>query len=365
MADLREPWLWPDEQGCQDLARPAGCSRLNRPAERTIYPPLAQRWFAAVHQLTGVEARHKAWQVAGLATDLALVGMLPFVLRAWKRDERWTALYALSPLPVLEVVNNGHVDGLAAALVVGALWAAARRRPALAGALVGAAALVKLYPALLLLGLAAVAVKSRRRVPALVTAGAAAAAVAIAGYVPHVLAAGVKVLGYLPGYLQEEKYDEGGRFLLAGLIPAPPAATAALAAAGLAAAIAWVLRRRPSPPHAVAVLMGALLLATTPVQPWYAVTLLAAATIAARPAWSLVALACYPYFFAVILDAANPSAIGRWSYALALAAVAATGAAARARARTRRRAGVEDQPDPQVDRRQDEAREEHGLQFQR
>ncbi|MGH9223527.1 MAG: glycosyltransferase 87 family protein, partial [Acidimicrobiales bacterium] len=149
LTDLREPWLWPDEQGCRELDRPPVCSRINRATERTIYPPLAQGWFAAVYRLAGVEAQHKAWQVAGLAGDLVLVGMLPFVLRAWRRDERWTALYALSPLPVIEVVNNGHVDGLAATLVAGALWAAARRRPGWAGALVGAAALIKLYPALL------------------------------------------------------------------------------------------------------------------------------------------------------------------------------------------------------------------------
>ena len=55
--------------------------------------------------------------------DIALVGLLPLALRAWKRDQRWTALYALSPVPVVEVVNNGHVDGLAALLVVAALLA--------------------------------------------------------------------------------------------------------------------------------------------------------------------------------------------------------------------------------------------------
>jgi len=49
------------------------------------------------------------------------------------------------------------------------------------------------------------------------------------------------------------------------------------------------------------------------------VTLLAVATIAAAPAWSAVAIAGYPYFFAVLLDSPHAVAIGRVSYGLALA----------------------------------------------
>ena len=126
---LREPWLWPDAAGCADLGRNPDCSRINRATVRTIYPPVAQAWFAAVYRVGGIDAQHKAWQVAGLLGDVALVALLPLALRAWKRDERWTALYALAPFPVVEVVNNGHVDGLAALFVVAALLAWARRRP--------------------------------------------------------------------------------------------------------------------------------------------------------------------------------------------------------------------------------------------
>jgi hypothetical protein len=59
------------------------------------------------------------------------------------------------------------------------------------------------------------------------------------------------------------------------------------------------------------------------VQPWYAVTLLAVATVAAAPAWSAVAVAGYPYFFAVLLDTPHAVAIGRVSYGLALAVLVA------------------------------------------
>ncbi len=315
LSDLREEWLWPGAEGCAQLQRDPGCTRINRPTVRTIYPPVAEAWFTAVYQVAGIEARHKAWQIAGLVGDMALVALLPAVLRAWKRDERWTALYALSPVAVVEVVNNAHVDGLAALFVVLALLTAARRRPAWAGALLGAAFLVKLYPAVV--GLAFVAAFTGRRALVRLT-GAFAAVVALA-YLPHVATAGLDVLGYLPGYLEEERYGEGGRYLLAGLLGLPPALTATLAAAGLAGAAGWVLLRRPEVPQGCALLLGALLLAVTPVQPWYAVTLLAVATVAARPAWSAVAAAGYPYFFAVLLDSQHAVAIGRVSYGLALA----------------------------------------------
>ncbi len=314
LADLREDWLWPDAAGCAGLQRDPGCTRINRPTVHTIYPPVAEVWFNAVYRAAGIDARHKAWQVAGLLGDMALVGLLPLVLRAWKRDERWTGLYALSPVAVVEVVNNAHVDGLAALFVVVALLAAARRKPAWAGALLAGAFLIKLYPAVV--GMAFVAAFAGRR--ALVRVAGAFAGVVAVAYLPHVAAVGLDVLGYLPGYLEEERYGEGGRYLLAGVLGLPPALTAVLAGAGVAGAAGWVLLRRPAVPAGAALLIGALLLAVTPVQPWYAVVLLAVATVAAKPAWAALALAGYPYFFAVLLDSPHAVAIGRVSYGLAL-----------------------------------------------
>jgi hypothetical protein len=312
---LREPWLWPDPAGCADLDRRPGCTRINRPAEPTIYPPAAQAWFGALYRVAGIEARHKAWQVAGLGVDVVVVALLPLLLRAWRADERWTALYALAPFPVVEFVTNAHVDGLAVLLVAVALLLAARRRPGWAGAVLGVAALVKLYPAMLVV---AVARSARGRV----RAAAAATGMVAAGYAPHLLAVGTGVAGYLPGYLREEDYG-GGRYLLAGLpgdLLGLPGWTAAVgAAAVVAAAAAWVLVRRPPPPRAATVLLGAVLLAATPVQPWYAVTLLFVATVAAAPAWAAVAAAGVPYYLAVILDHPHAVAIGRVGYGLAAA----------------------------------------------
>jgi hypothetical protein len=87
--------------------------------------------------------------------------------------------------------------------------------------------------------------------------------------------------------------------------------------------MAWVWARRPSAPTGAAAIMGALLLAASPVQPWYAVTLLAFATLAVEPQWAAVVVAGYPYFFAVIL--LHPQRVGIGQVAYGLAAGAAVG----------------------------------------
>src|SRR5205085_500789 len=118
---LREPWLWPEQRPCPLAYRPLGCTRINRSGVHTIYPPGAEAFFAAVYHLTGIGARGKPWQVAGLVVDVGVVALLIAGLRRRGRDPRWAALYALCPAPVLEIVNNGHVDGLAILLGVAAL----------------------------------------------------------------------------------------------------------------------------------------------------------------------------------------------------------------------------------------------------
>ena len=322
---LRHDWLWPTPAACASLHRDPGCTRINRPSVRTIYPPVAEVWFAAVYRIGGAAGRHKPWQVAGMVTDLAVVGGLMVGLRRWGRDVRWVALYALSPVPVLEFVNNSHIDGLAVALIVAALALASpgpahreRRRDIGVGLLIGAAALVKLYPAVLLVSVAGIASARPRR--SVVRAALAATALAVGAYLPHLLAVGWRVIGYLPGYLREEHYG-GARFLLVGALGLPGAVTTALAIGSIAATAGWVAWRRPPMPFGAAVVLAALFLATSPVQPWYATSIVAVAVLAGVPWLAVVAVAGYPYFFAVILDHPHAVAMGRASYGTAALAV--------------------------------------------
>lgn len=194
------------------------------------------------------------------------------------------------------------------------------------GLLLGGAALVKLYPAVLLAGVAGSLPSWRRRLWALAVGGGAAAALAAVAYVPHVADVGVEVLGYLPGYLEEERYA-GGRFLIVELVLPPflrgGLAATAVATMAMATVVALVVRRPTAEPSGFLTLFAALLVVTTPVQPWYAVTLLALATVSATPAAAAIVVAGYPYFFAVILDHPQARAIGQCSYGAAALVFAA------------------------------------------
>ncbi len=97
------------------------------------------------------------------------------------------ALFALSPLLVFHAFSNW--DLLAMAFTSTALWAWARGRPVASGVLIGLGAAAKLYPALLLVALAILAVRTRRYPPVL-WAGAAAALSWAAVNVPVALAYG-------------------------------------------------------------------------------------------------------------------------------------------------------------------------------
>ncbi len=314
LAELRDPWLWPDEAGCAELSRPPGCTRINRDRDPTIYPPLAQVWFRAVDVVLPGQAREGGWQAAGAAVDLALVGVLVLVLKALGRDPRYAVLYAWSPIAVLETAQSAHVDGLAVLGIVGALWAAHRGRSGWAGGILGAATLVKLYPALLLPVLL-------RRHP--LRAISAFAAVVVVSYVPHVAALGPKVLGFLPGYLAEENYATGGRFLLLGLTGLSGVAAQAAAAVIMvvAAWAAWASARDAD--VRARLLLGVLLLVVTPVQPWYALALVAVAVLGAAWWWLAVAVAGYPVYLDAILGDGRPEVVGRLSYGIAALVVVA------------------------------------------
>lgn len=91
--------------------------------------------------------------VAWLATVWATAGLAG--RRVWD-----AALVAASPLLIFQIFTN--FDALATAFAVGALLAWARRRPVLAGALIGLGIAAKLYPLLLLAPLLVLGVRTGR-----------------------------------------------------------------------------------------------------------------------------------------------------------------------------------------------------------
>ncbi len=315
VAGLRDPVLFPGGPTCS-TDHPLGqgytepdCTLVNRPDVRTIYPPVAEAAFWAVSRFGGPRGGVLAFQVAG-ALAVAGVGLL--VLR--RAGPARAAVWLWCPPVLTGAVNDAHVDGLAVLLTVAGLLAAGAGRPVRAGVLVGAAIAVKITPAVVLPAL----VRSRW-----VRVGLAVVAVVAVGYLPHVLAVGPAVLGYLPGYLSEEGYDAGNRYLLLARVLGPEHAQAAALAllAVLAAVAAW--RADPRAPERAALLLaGGSLLVVNPAYPWYGLLAVALGALAGRPRWVAVALAPALAYSAVDVPVPqdDPGLVG-WAVAAAVVVV--------------------------------------------
>jgi hypothetical protein len=305
LVPLRDPYLWPSRgtycvtsghvpdgvgvTGRAGAGLTPGCTQINRPGVPTIYPPVAEAYFAAVDEMSPPGSGSVPIQAAAAAFAVATTIVLLWGLRSLGRDPRLAVLWAWCPAVGLSAGNSAHVDAVAAFLAAAALLTLARdgrwRTAAAGGVLLGLAVAAKLTPAL-----AAPAVLRRRPMTVALAAVGATAVV----YLPHLLAVGGRVIGFLPGYLAQEGYINGQRFLLLTMVvPAGWASAAAvvlLAAAGLAV----LIRAEPDQPWRGAVVMtGAAMAVTTPSFTWYSLMLVVLVAMDGRAEWLALAAAGY------------------------------------------------------------------------
>ena len=121
--------------------------------------------------LTGVAEVVMFFNIAAFGLALAWLATVWATARLAGRRIWDAALVAASPILIFQAFTN--FDALAMALATGALLAWARRRPTLAGVLLGMGVAAKLYPALLLLPLLLLAVRTGRLADAARTAAVA------------------------------------------------------------------------------------------------------------------------------------------------------------------------------------------------
>ena len=296
LAELRPDWLFPapvtladGSLGCEGprimtaTERGTGdvlCTAINRANVPTIYPPSSELVFAGVRALTGPGPEYWPMQAVGLAMSLGITLILLRTLVTSGRDPRWAALWGWSPLAATEAVTNSHIDILGGLLILTAtiaVWKGQRWRGSIA---LGAAIAVKLIPLI-------AAPALLRRQPWKIVLGSVLTFLLL--YVPYILASGIDVLGYLPGYLGEEGYSSGSRFIMLSLVaPGPAALVLAALLVTVTGALVWWKTDPGDPWLGQLVMIGATLLIVTPRYPWYALLLVPVIAMTGRWEWLAV-----------------------------------------------------------------------------
>lgn len=231
----------------------------------TIYPPGAQILFWLITRISATEPGMKAAMVAFEALGCWAMMRILVLLH---RPREWIVLYAWHPLCVWEIGSSGHVDGIVIGLLSLAALAIFEERFRRAALCFTAAALVKLYPGILLFSLGR---KLSARILALCASLVAACYAIYAG-------AGLGVFGFLGGYAHEEGLETGRRYFLLAFADrhlrfyVPASVFLGVAAAALAGIAIWAFGRERNPQQMIAVALALTLVGTlifSPHYPWY------------------------------------------------------------------------------------------------
>lgn len=329
LARLRDSWLFPTGPACAGPDRAPvpspgdtpHCTRLNRPAVHTVYPPVAEAYFYGVEQLSPSGARLKLFQIAGALLSVAVTAALVLISTRLRRVGPLTAAYwAWCPAVPVEAVNNAHVDVLGVLFTVVGLGLLAAGRRLSGSAFLGAAVATKLMPAVVLPG----ALSGVRRVRDAAAVLVPVTAVTVLAYVPYVLASHASVFGYLGGYVQEEGYEDAtarNRYAVLRLL-LPEAWTVPALVVIMLLVTGYVLwRGDPERPWSGALLVtGTAFLLLTPAYSWYALLLVALVALDGRWEWLAVAAAgAVTYVTSHAFD--DGATVSTTAYAVAAAAV--------------------------------------------
>ena len=97
-----------------------GCTKINRPTVPTIYPPVAEAYFLAVHYLPTASDSSTPIQATTALVAVLITVLLLFGLGRLGRDIRMAALWSWCPTVVLEAGNSAHVDVIAVGITAAA-----------------------------------------------------------------------------------------------------------------------------------------------------------------------------------------------------------------------------------------------------
>lgn len=292
------PYLHAPDAAALESLRTSWHALVNHPSVPTIYPPAAQVLFHGVVQITPVVG---VFKLVFVLADLGIAAVIQRTARAAGRSPIVPVLLWLwSPLVVVEVAWSGHLDPVGILPMAGglALLGAASlargtgsgaeirersptrpRGPArlAGGALLGLGAAVKFAP------LAAAPVLARRR---RWRALAALLLVPLLLYLPYA-EAGAALFGGLGEYARRWAFNGGIHRLLDALLGGALALRPLLGGL-LAALVSLAVLRRWSAAFTLYAALGAGLLLSPTLHPWYVLWILPFACLRGSPPWILL-----------------------------------------------------------------------------
>ena len=319
------PYAHPPRDEALAALRTEWHGQINHPHVPTIYPPVAQLLFALVGVAGGTILAAK---VVWLCFDLGCAALLQGIAaRTGRNPARVLVWYLWSPLLIVETAWSAHFDAVGlfflAALIRVAVgrWDPGRtgspaggaagpgrapdgrflrswKRPAALGSVLGLATLVKFAPAAVLPSLA------RRYGVRTVVAFAATCTVL---YLPFAGAGASALTDGLRTYARHWSANEGAFSLVLHLAGDPVQARVAVAALVLAVAgyAAW---RRFSVERALLWIMGAGLLLSPTVHPWYVLWVLPMAALRGHAPFLLIGGLAFLGYWGL----ASYEAVGIW-----------------------------------------------------
>ena len=246
---------------------------VNNPTVPTIYPPLAQFAFVLIGLAGGtVFAAKLLWVLLDLGTALLLYRVAGHT----GRDPRLVlALYAWSPLVVVEVAWNGHLEPLG--LIAVALLLYWRPHAAQMGLALGLATLAKFAP---IAALPPLLLRYRWRF------GLALGLTVGLLYLPY-LGAGRMLFAGLGTFAEHWRFQEGAFAVVETLFPGP-LRPRILSGLTVLAVVAWTTWRRFDAERALFWILGAGLLLSPTVHPWYVLWILPFAALRVSRPWLLL-----------------------------------------------------------------------------
>jgi hypothetical protein len=122
--------------------RDAAYKRINHKEIPTIYPPLAQVVFAIACRLRPTVGGMKGVMIG---IDVAIIALLILLLREMRRPISSVIVYAWNPMVVVETAGSGHNDGLGVLFLLLAILWLRKRRETLSAVALGCSCLAKFF----------------------------------------------------------------------------------------------------------------------------------------------------------------------------------------------------------------------------